>query len=192
MNIFEAYTHLNSIPVDDANTNGPFPRAQFNVVDTNPVWVYCRQANHCQQGMVFASMYPCDIVRCYPCLCTLVFPSQPRKQLCCIPGGRDWWCSIVCYPFSHRQRRRHRHCNRHRFRWFSCRYHIWLIPWVCSTHCWRFHDSPGYCRRTWQALLRPFQHHRTSRRCDPIPIPAEEPHRHSGACIILIALRVIH
>ena len=28
--------------------------AQFTVKDTNPVWVYCRQANHCQQGMVFA------------------------------------------------------------------------------------------------------------------------------------------
>jgi plastocyanin len=42
------------IPVDDANTNGPFPAAQFTVQDTNPVWVYCRQANHCQQGMVFA------------------------------------------------------------------------------------------------------------------------------------------
>jgi len=24
------------------------------VEDTNPVWVYCRQADHCQQGMVFA------------------------------------------------------------------------------------------------------------------------------------------
>jgi len=42
------------IPVDDANTNGPFPAAQFTVEDTNPVWVFCRQANHCQQGMVFA------------------------------------------------------------------------------------------------------------------------------------------
>jgi plastocyanin len=42
------------IPVADANTNGPFPAAQFTVEDTNPVWVYCRQANHCQQGMVFA------------------------------------------------------------------------------------------------------------------------------------------
>jgi len=42
------------IPVADTNTNGPFPTAQFTVQDTNPVWVYCRQANHCQQGMVFA------------------------------------------------------------------------------------------------------------------------------------------
>ena len=33
---------------------GPFPAAQFIVEDVNPVWVYCRQANHCQQGMVFA------------------------------------------------------------------------------------------------------------------------------------------
>jgi plastocyanin len=31
-----------------------FPVAQLTVTDTNPVWVYCRQANHCQQGMVFA------------------------------------------------------------------------------------------------------------------------------------------
>jgi plastocyanin len=31
-----------------------FPKAKFAVVDTNPVWVYCAQATHCQQGMVFA------------------------------------------------------------------------------------------------------------------------------------------
>jgi len=42
------------VPVADTNTNGPFPVAQFTVQDTNPVWVYCRQTGHCQQGMVFA------------------------------------------------------------------------------------------------------------------------------------------
>ncbi|KAF9244249.1 Cupredoxin [Melanogaster broomeanus] len=42
------------MPVDASNTNGPFPAAVFNVQDTNPVWVYCKQGNHCQQGMVFA------------------------------------------------------------------------------------------------------------------------------------------
>jgi plastocyanin len=42
------------VPVADTNTNGPFPIAQFTVQDTNPVWVFCRQADHCQQGMVFA------------------------------------------------------------------------------------------------------------------------------------------
>ncbi|KAI9456668.1 hypothetical protein BJY52DRAFT_1275307 [Lactarius psammicola] len=42
------------VPVSPNNTNGPFQEAQFQVVDTNPVWVYCRQANHCQSGMVFA------------------------------------------------------------------------------------------------------------------------------------------
>jgi plastocyanin len=42
------------IPVAADDTSGPFPTAQFTVEDTNPVWVYCRQANHCQQGMVFA------------------------------------------------------------------------------------------------------------------------------------------
>lgn len=41
------------VPVADATTNG-FPTALFTVEDTNPVWVFCRQANHCQQGMVFA------------------------------------------------------------------------------------------------------------------------------------------
>ncbi|OSC96370.1 hypothetical protein PYCCODRAFT_1379319 [Trametes coccinea BRFM310] len=40
------------VPVADNETD--FPVAQFTVPDTNPVWVYCRQANHCQQGMVFA------------------------------------------------------------------------------------------------------------------------------------------
>ncbi|KZT28669.1 hypothetical protein NEOLEDRAFT_768296 [Neolentinus lepideus HHB14362 ss-1] len=42
------------VPVADNNTAGPFPTAQFTVQDSNPVWVFCRQANHCQQGMVFA------------------------------------------------------------------------------------------------------------------------------------------
>jgi len=41
------------MPVPDTTTSN-FPQAQFLVQDTKPVWVYCRQANHCQQGMVFA------------------------------------------------------------------------------------------------------------------------------------------
>lgn len=43
-----------SVPVADNNTDGPFPAAQYTVTDENPVWIFCRQANHCQQGMVFA------------------------------------------------------------------------------------------------------------------------------------------
>lgn len=35
-------------------TNVSFPASPLNVTTTEPVWVYCRQANHCQQGMVFA------------------------------------------------------------------------------------------------------------------------------------------
>jgi len=43
------------IPVSADNTNGPFPAAQFRVRNsTEPVWAYCRQGNHCKQGMVFA------------------------------------------------------------------------------------------------------------------------------------------
>jgi len=42
------------MPVSADNVNGPFPAGQFLVRDTQPVWAYCRQANHCQQGMVFA------------------------------------------------------------------------------------------------------------------------------------------
>lgn len=41
------------VPVANTTTSD-FPQAQFLVPDTKPVWVYCRQANHCQQGMVFA------------------------------------------------------------------------------------------------------------------------------------------
>ncbi|KAI0702313.1 Cupredoxin [Cytidiella melzeri] len=41
------------VPVADGDT-GPFPVAEFVVEDLNPVWVYCRQIGHCQQGMVFA------------------------------------------------------------------------------------------------------------------------------------------
>ena len=42
-----------SVPVPDNQTDN-FVIAQFTVQDTNPVWVYCRQTGHCQQGMVFA------------------------------------------------------------------------------------------------------------------------------------------
>lgn len=42
------------MPVGADNTNGPFPGAQLTVRDTSPIWIYCRQGNHCQQGMVFA------------------------------------------------------------------------------------------------------------------------------------------
>jgi plastocyanin len=41
-----------SVPVAADETD--FPLAQFTVQDTNPVWVYCAQAGHCAQGMVFA------------------------------------------------------------------------------------------------------------------------------------------
>jgi len=37
-----------------AENKEPFPRAQYTVKDTNPVWFYCQQTGHCQQGMVFA------------------------------------------------------------------------------------------------------------------------------------------
>jgi hypothetical protein len=37
-----------------AENKEPFPRAQFTVKDTNPVWFYCRQTGHCQKGMVLA------------------------------------------------------------------------------------------------------------------------------------------
>lgn len=43
-----------SMPVPAENADGPFPAARFLVRDTQPIWAYCRQANHCQQGMVFA------------------------------------------------------------------------------------------------------------------------------------------
>ncbi|KAJ7828286.1 hypothetical protein B0H14DRAFT_2367190 [Mycena olivaceomarginata] len=41
------------VPVDAAATDN-FPLAQLTVTDTNPIWIYCRQAGHCAQGMVFA------------------------------------------------------------------------------------------------------------------------------------------
>ncbi|GJE87927.1 cupredoxin domain-containing protein [Phanerochaete sordida] len=39
------------LPVTDSNA---VPAAQYNVSSTDPVWVYCRQPGHCEQGMVFA------------------------------------------------------------------------------------------------------------------------------------------
>jgi len=41
------------VPVADSVTEG-FPAAILNVTDTDPIWVYCRQVGHCEQGMVFA------------------------------------------------------------------------------------------------------------------------------------------
>jgi len=41
------------VPVDANQTTG-FTRAVFTVQDTNPVWAFCRQADHCELGMVFA------------------------------------------------------------------------------------------------------------------------------------------
>ncbi|KAJ6606455.1 hypothetical protein DFH09DRAFT_9341 [Mycena vulgaris] len=40
------------IPVAADETD--FPLAQLTVKDTKPIWVYCKQAGHCAQGMVFA------------------------------------------------------------------------------------------------------------------------------------------
>ncbi|KAK7449655.1 hypothetical protein VKT23_013129 [Stygiomarasmius scandens] len=41
------------VPVADDLTSG-FPLAELTVTSNDPVWVYCRQADHCKQGMVFA------------------------------------------------------------------------------------------------------------------------------------------
>ncbi|ESK94304.1 hypothetical protein Moror_8289 [Moniliophthora roreri MCA 2997] len=41
------------IPVADSVTSG-FPVAEMTIDSTDPIWMYCRQGNHCQQGMVFA------------------------------------------------------------------------------------------------------------------------------------------
>lgn len=41
------------IPVSDSEQTN-FPIAQLNIHDKSPIWVYCRQGNHCQRGMVFA------------------------------------------------------------------------------------------------------------------------------------------
>ncbi|KII93257.1 hypothetical protein PLICRDRAFT_171036 [Plicaturopsis crispa FD-325 SS-3] len=40
-------------PVADSVTSG-FPTWNLTINDTAPVWAYCRQANHCGSGMVFA------------------------------------------------------------------------------------------------------------------------------------------
>ena len=44
---------LLSQPVPTTQTTG-FTIAELHIESTNPTWVFCRQANHCQQGMVFA------------------------------------------------------------------------------------------------------------------------------------------
>jgi len=32
-----------------------FPKYTIQVNDSSPIWAYCRQANHCGSGMVFAA-----------------------------------------------------------------------------------------------------------------------------------------
>ncbi|KAL0947458.1 hypothetical protein HGRIS_013565 [Hohenbuehelia grisea] len=41
------------IPVADSVVDD-FPVAELTLSNTNPTWVYCKQGNHCKQGMVFA------------------------------------------------------------------------------------------------------------------------------------------
>jgi plastocyanin len=41
------------MPVADGATT--FPTYTVQVNDTNPIWAFCRQANHCGQGMVFSA-----------------------------------------------------------------------------------------------------------------------------------------
>lgn len=40
--------------VSASNIDGPFPAAQYNVTSADPIWVYSRQADNCEHGMVFA------------------------------------------------------------------------------------------------------------------------------------------
>jgi plastocyanin len=40
------------MPVADSATQ--FPTWNYTVKDTGPIWAYCKQGNHCGQGMVFA------------------------------------------------------------------------------------------------------------------------------------------
>jgi plastocyanin len=48
-------TYFSSNPVgDDVVDPSQFPTAVLTVPDANPIWAYCKQGNHCQQGMVFA------------------------------------------------------------------------------------------------------------------------------------------
>jgi len=45
------------MPVAAGVTSG-FPSFQILVNDTNPIWGYCGQTNHCQSGMVFSINAP--------------------------------------------------------------------------------------------------------------------------------------
>jgi len=40
------------VPIN--GTPAEFPTWSFTVTDTSPLWFFCLQANHCQQGMVFS------------------------------------------------------------------------------------------------------------------------------------------
>jgi hypothetical protein len=40
------------------NVTSNLPQFQIKVNDTNPIWGYCSQTGHCQQGMVFSINAP--------------------------------------------------------------------------------------------------------------------------------------
>jgi len=70
--------------VPDGATSG-FPLAEFTVVNTNPIWVYCRQGNHCQQGMVFA-INPGDKFAAFQAAATAP-PSSPSATASSSPSA---------------------------------------------------------------------------------------------------------
>lgn len=64
-----------SVPVADSVTSG-FPVAELTITETKPIWVYCKQGNHCQQGMVFA-INPADQFAQFQAAATGAAPPAP-------------------------------------------------------------------------------------------------------------------
>lgn len=98
--------HSISIPVPDTQTDN-FPVASLEVKDTNPIWVYCRQANHCEQGMVFA-VNPGDKLAAFQAAATgnaastsaTAAPSVVTVTATVTVSGSTWTTTYGSYPGS--------------------------------------------------------------------------------------------
>ncbi|KAG9225921.1 hypothetical protein CCMSSC00406_0006457 [Pleurotus cornucopiae] len=84
------------VPVADSVVDG-FPVAELTVQNTDPTWVYCKQGNHCQQGMVFA-VNPGDRFSAFQSAATGGAASTPPTSSSAAPSGFVTVTATVTVP----------------------------------------------------------------------------------------------
>jgi len=63
-----------------ADVYNNFPEFQITINDTNPIWGYCSQTGHCQQGMVFSINAPVDGTNTFAAFQQLALKSNGTKS----------------------------------------------------------------------------------------------------------------